>query len=245
MIAADLARALDAVAFARDALGFDPDAWQTGVLRWSGTRLLMNCARQTGKSTTAGVLALHEALYGPESLVLLVSPSLRQSSELFRKVTGLLGRLDVRPKLVEDNRLSLALESGARVVSLPSSEATVRGFSGVTLLIEDESARVSDDLFHATRPMLATSGGRHVLMSTPFGTRGHFFEAWEHGGPSWTRVEVPAAACSRIPAQFLAEERASMGTWWYAQEYECRFMQADIEAALSDDVVPLFGGALP
>lgn len=68
-----------------------------------------------------------------------------------------------------------------RIVSLPSSEATVRGFSGAALIVEDEASRVPYDLYCAMWPMLAISGGRLVLMSTPFGKRGHFFEEWTQG----------------------------------------------------------------
>src|SRR6266508_3512763 len=89
----DLAHALDPVRFAREMLVFEPDDWQRRALRWSGRQLLLNCARQSGKSVTAAVLALHRALYHPKSLVLLVSPSQRQSSELFRKVTDFLDAL--------------------------------------------------------------------------------------------------------------------------------------------------------
>lgn len=126
----DLRHALDPVSFARERLDFNPDVWQDRVLRWSGRRLLLNCCRQSGKSTTTAILALHRAFHYPGALVLLVSPSLRQSGELFRKVTDMLHRLDSKPKLSEDNRLSLTLANGARVVSLPSTEATIRGFSG-------------------------------------------------------------------------------------------------------------------
>src|SRR5580704_10470228 len=82
----DLRWGLDPVAFAIDALRIVPDPWQEGVLRSSSRRLLLNCSRQAGKSTIASVLALHRALFHANSLVLLLSPSLRQSSELFRKV---------------------------------------------------------------------------------------------------------------------------------------------------------------
>ena len=74
-IASDLALALDPVLFARQVLGFEPDDWQSDVLRWDGRRLMMNVSRQCGKSTTAAVKALHRAIYWPDSLVLLVSPS--------------------------------------------------------------------------------------------------------------------------------------------------------------------------
>lgn len=247
-VATDLALALDRVTFAREAFGFEPDGWQAKVLRWSGKRLLMCCARQTGKSTTAAVLALHEAIYRPGSLVLLVSPSLRQSSELFRKVTELLMRLEVGPKLTEDNKLSLAFESGSRVVSLPSSEATIRGFSGASLIVEDEASRVPDELYRAIRPMLATSGGRLVLMSTPWGRRGHFHEEWANGGPLWERVQVSAYECPRIATSFLEEERRSLGEVFFRSEYLCEFTESsgqlfayeDVVAALDENVQPLF-----
>jgi hypothetical protein len=248
MLARDLAMALDPVLFATAALDFFPDESQAKVLQWSGKRLLLNCSRQWGKSTTTSVLAVHQAVFRPDSLILLVSPSLRQSSELFRKVSGFMDRLPVKPERVEDNRLSLQLENGSRIVSLPSKEATVRGFSGAALIIEDEASRVDDLLYKTMRPMLAVSGGRLVLISTPFGKRGHFFEEWMHGGPGWERIEVKATDCPRIPKSFLEEERASLGEWWYRQEYQCEFVDSVdqvfsydlVMSAITPDVVPLF-----
>ncbi len=250
-LAKDLVRALDPVAFARESLGFAPDPWQADALRWTGRRLMLNCARQSGKSTIAAILALHRAIYCPGSLVLLVSPSLRQSGELFRKVTELLELLDEKPALTEDNKLSLRLTSGSRVVSLPAKEGTVRGFSGVDLIVEDEASRVSDDLYWALRPMLAVSRGRLILMSTPFGKRGHFFKEWTDGGGMWERVEVKATECPRISPEFLEEELASLGDWWYKQEYLCEFVESIdavfsfdyVMAAIATDVTPLFAGA--
>jgi len=246
MLARDLAMALDPVLFAGDALGFNPDPSQTQVLRWTGKRLLLNCSRQWGKSTTTSILAVHEAVFRPNSLILLVSPSLRQSSELFRKVSGFMERLPLKPERLEDNRLTLHLENGSRIVTLPSKEATVRGFSGATLIIEDEASRVDDLLYKSMRPMLAVSGGRLILMSTPHGRRGHFWEEWNSGGAVWERISVKATDCPRIPQSFLDEERASQGDWWYRQEYLCEFMDAAdhvfshqlVMDAISADVKP-------
>ena len=248
MLARDLAMALDPVLFAGDALGFNPDPSQTQVLRWTGKRLLLNCSRQWGKSTTTSILAVHEAVFRPNSLILLVSPSLRQSSELFRKVSGFMERLPLKPERLEDNRLTLHLENGSRIVTLPSKEATVRGFSGATLIIEDEASRVDDLLYKSMRPMLAVSGGRLILMSTPHGRRGHFWEEWNSGGAVWERISVKATDCPRIPQSFLDEERASQGEWWFRQEYLCEFMDSANQVfshqlvmdAISSDVKPLF-----
>ncbi len=244
----DLRHALDPAIFATEALGLDLDPWQAEVLRSSGKRDLLNCSRQAGKSTTAAVLGLHAALYRPNSLTLLVSPSLRQSSELFRKVTDLRGLLPAPPDLLEDNKLSMAIKSGGRVVSLPGSEATIRGFSGASLIVEDEAARVDDALYMAVRPMLATSNGRLILMSTPFGKRGHYWREWSDG-VAWNRTEIPATQVPRISKEFLEEERQAMGSFWYQQEYLCVFQQStdsffdheDIHAALSHALVSPFG----
>jgi len=236
----DLAAALDPVLFAAT-LGFTtPDPWQVTALRWTGRRAIWNIARQSGKSTVAALVGLHTAIYWPNSLILLISPSLRQSSELFRKVSDWRTAWPVAWDLPEDNRLSCRFENGSRIVSLPSSEATIRGFSGADLIIEDEAARVPDELYYAVRPMLAVSGGRLLLMSTPFGTRGHFHQEWTKGGPIWERVEIDATHNPRIAPEFLEEERASMGDWWYQQEYFGKFMDAQTAVFNYQDIENMF-----
>jgi hypothetical protein len=226
--------------------GMEPDPWQAHLLRAPWTRALLCCARQAGKSQVAGALALVEALVRPCSLVLLLSPTLRQSGELFRdKLLPLwrtLGRpLQTRPP----TQLSLELANGSRVVSLPSSEGGIRGFSGVRLLVIDEAARVPDDLYRAVRPMLAVSGGRLIAMSTPFGKRGFFFEEWT-SSRTWERVRITAEQCPRISPEFLREERQALGERWYAQEYCCSFEDTvaalfayeDLVAAIDPGVKP-------
>src|SRR3954447_11158508 len=250
-LALDLACALDPALFAECKLGFTPDAWQRVFLRSPAIRVLLNVSRQAGKSTSAAILALHEALYRSGSLILLVSPSLRQSGELFRKVGEFRARLDPPPALKLDTALSAVLANGSRIVSLPGDEGTVRGFSAPRLIIEDEASRVDDGLYRAVRPMLATSGGKLVLMSTPAGRVGHFWEEWSRGGDVWERVIIKAEQVPRIPPEFLAEERRALGSMWYLQEYGGEFLQAtnqifrpeDIARAISAEVQPLFAVA--
>lgn len=247
-LAADLAAALDPVALARR-MGIGPDPWQGAVLRSPARQLILNCSRQSGKSTVTACLAAHTALYEPGAPVLLLSPSLRQSSELFRKVKAGLRALGAAAvDLTTDNALSVELASGSRIVSLPGKEAGIRGFSGVRLLIVDEAARVADDLYYAIRPMLATSGGRIALLSTPFGKRGFFHQEWTDGGQDWARFMVTAEECPRIPPDWLAAERRRIPDWWYQQEYCCVFKETadqvfayeDVQAALADDLAPLW-----
>jgi len=233
-MASDLAIACDPVRLAERA-GLSPDPWQRDVLHSSASRILMNASRQSGKSTITSVLAVHTAMYDPGALVLLLSPSLRQSQELFRKCLDTYRAVDRPVPASAESALRLELENGSRIVSLPGREGAIRGYSAVRLLIVDEAARVEDSLYMSVRPMLAVSAGRLIGLSTPFGTRGWWYEAWR-GGEAWERYEVPAAMCPRIPASFLAEERRNMGEWWYTQEYECTFMDAQSQVFTREEV---------
>ncbi|HEY3230517.1 MAG TPA: terminase family protein [Roseiflexaceae bacterium] len=242
----DLQMSLDPARLFRVATGAAPDPWQAEALRSAAPRVLLNCSRQSGKSLVSAVCALHAALYQPSSLVLLLSPTLRQSQELFKKCIGAYRALAETAPTEAESALRLELENGSRIVSLPGTETTIRGYSGVALLIIDEAARVPDDLYFAVRPMLAVSGGRLLLLSTPFGQRGFFYEAWR-ADEAWERYEVPATMCPRISAAFLEEERRAIGAWWFDQEYLCQFRDtidqvfstADIEAAIDPTVAPL------
>jgi hypothetical protein len=203
-------------------LGLEPDPWQVEVLRGSQRRLLLNCCRQAGKSTTVALLALVEALSQPLTKVLLVSRSHRQSRELLRIVTDFhrrLGELLLARRTSEE----LVLRNLSRIVSVPCREETIRGYSRVSLLVIDEASRVPEDLYRAVRPMLAVSDGRLFCLSTPYGKRGFFYDAWTRGGDDWMRIEIPAAQIARIKPEFLEEERRALGEATFRQEYCCSF----------------------
>lgn len=237
----DLALALDPVLFA-EAAGIAADPWQRRLLRSTAPRILMNISRQAGKSTMGGVLALHTALYEPGALVLMVSPTQRQSGELFRKALAVYRALGRPVSAESESALQLELENGSRMVALPGKEGSIRSFSGVRLLLIDEASRVPDDLYYSIRPMLAVSGGRLVTLSTPFGNRGWWYAAWRDtaSASSWERYEVPAAECPRISAAFLAEEQRTLGEYWYRQEYGCEFLDAQTAAFGHDDIARMF-----
>jgi hypothetical protein len=229
--------------------GIVPDAWQADVLTSTSPRLLLNACRQSGKSTIVATVAVHTALAEPGALVLLVSPTLRQSGELFRKALAIYRALERPVPSESETALTLTLTNGSRLVSLPGKEGTVRGYSGVTLLAIDEASRVPDDLYVALRPMLAVSGGRLIALSTPWGRRGWFHREWSEG-EGWETYEIPATTCPRIPAAFLEEERLALGPLFFRSEYCCEFVEtedqlfayADIEAAFTDRVTPLWPG---
>ncbi len=224
------------------AQGLTPDPWQRSLLTGDDPYLLLNCSRQSGKSTTVAALALHQLLFHPGSLVLLVAPTERQSQELFRKVMYGYRKLGQPIASLVSNQLQLELANRSRLVALPGREDTIRSFSGVSLLILDEASRVPDDVYRAVRPMLAVSRGRLLALTTPFGQRGWFYREWIGTG-SWQRVHIPWTQCPRITSDFIDEECRALGQSWVDQEYAGIFttmegvVYPDFERALVD-VVP-------
>lgn len=224
-IAADLRLALDPVAYAQ-AVGIDPDPAQAAVLRSKAKRLLLCCTRQWGKSTTVSLRAAHRAIYRPGSLILCISPSDRQSAELFDKVADAVRKSPGSPKRTEDNKRSMRLDNGSRVVALPGSPDTIRGFSAPSMVLADEAAYCEDALFGAITPMLATvPDGELWLFSSPYGKRGAFFEAWSDDSDDWEKHAVRATECPRISADFLDRERRTVPDWLFRQEYMCEFVE--------------------
>lgn len=159
------------------AAGMEPDSHQQRVATTAGDQLVL-CHRQFGKSTIAGSIALEDASEEPGALVLLISRSMRQSGELFRKVKDFYNLTQPLP-LIQDSMTSLELSNHSRIISLPGSDNTIVGFSKVKRVILDEAARIPDMTYYALRPMLAMSGGSILALSTPYGRRGWFYEACE------------------------------------------------------------------
>lgn len=232
-----LARSLDPVAFARQFI--EPDDWQIDLLRSDSPQIILNNARQTGKSSIVAILALFHALNNDSSLVLIYSASLRQAQEVFKKVVDMYRELDRPLPSTTETSLTLQLHNKSRVVSLPSTEKTTRGFSSPSLILVDEASRVSDDIFYGSiSPMRAVSQpeSKIILLSTPAGRRGFFYKIWTDGGSSWKRITIKADQCPRISKEWLEEQRRALGERYYNQEF-CSSFEENDAALFSHDLI--------
>ncbi len=227
------------------AAGMVPDPWQRDLMR-SDEWAFALCSRQAGKTELGAALALHTAVAHPGSLSLITAPTDRQATEAFRRVATFYRA--AFGQAVGDDALTkrqLELASGSRVIALPGhDDANLRVFSGVKLLVVDEACRVKDGVIHGLLPMLATSNGRAVFLTTAWFRRGYFYENWTEGGDSFAKFEVTADQVSRISPEFLARERQAKPHFVFSQEYNCQwgadgdaaFEYAFIEAAMRADL---------
>jgi len=219
------------------------------------------CARQSGKSTIVAGKTLYKARFKARSLSLIASPSQEQSKELMKKIEGFL--VHDRDLVPQNNaQFEKVFPGGSRIVALPGTEKSVRGYSGPDTIIIDEAARVLDETYRAIRPMMVGADTEIIGLTTPHGTRGWFWNAWENSRTYrkilvraepeeryrryWSERGVSAYYSPRHDRQFLQEELEEIGEAAFRQEYCCEFVHegsslfGDIaDRLVSDDVNPL------
>jgi hypothetical protein len=245
-----LAYAFDPAVLAADA-DITLDDWQADFVRSDAPQTIMLIPRQHGKTEAAIVKALSVATTEPDSLVLIIAPAQRLSDEFVLRARRTYNKLKDAPPLVGDAARRIGFENGSRMLALPGDNDgdTLRGLANVRLAIVDETARCSDELIAALRPMLATnSRAQLVYLSTPAGKRGTYYETWTNNDPDWRRIHVKLGSCPRITDEFLARERKNLGESRFAEEYGCEFIDSDtaafntsiIESAFSTEVRALW-----
>jgi hypothetical protein len=234
----------DPVAFA-EFLGFTPDDWQEEILNSSAPRKLMLCGRQTGKTSVAALLAIHKALVMPNSTTLMVAPSERQAKLAFSRASAFYREAGAPVPLRSDRRTGMELANGSVIEALPALERTIRGFS-VDLLIIDEAAAVPDQDYFALLPSLIATRGEQLLLSTPRGKRGFFYDLWsspvsegdgEHNHvPRWFKKSVRSDEVDRIRPEDLELFKQAMPEEWFRQEFLCEFLDAEGSLFAVDDI---------
>lgn len=220
-------------------VGIMPDHWQADVLSSDHPRKILLCGRQTGKTSVAAILALHKALTQPGSTTLVVAPSERQAKLAFSRASAFYRRVGAPVGLSSDRRTGMEFNNGSVIEALPALERTIRGFS-TDLLIIDEAAAVEETDYFALLPSLIATRGEQLLLSTPRGKRGFFYDLWTSPDDEWFKRSVRSDEVERIRAEDLETFKRAMPEEWFRQEFLCEFLDAqgslfnvdDIEAAV-------------
>jgi hypothetical protein len=207
--------------WAASCLGFTPSTKQSEILDSTAQRLILCCCRQWGKSTVVSVKALHFALTHPETTVLVLSRSLPQSGLIVSKVFEFAALLDIPVRPVPHKPHSLRLPNRSRILSLPHSTVTTRGYTA-GIIIVDEAAVVHKNVLAAVLPAAARTGGKLWLLSTPNGQSGLYYDIWHKGGPEWLKIRSTADECPQISREFL-DEQQRLFPHTFRQEFYCEF----------------------
>lgn len=235
-------------AWAQTALDFRPDSRQAEIMSTTAKNVLVLGARQTGKSAAAAVRTLYEAVHNSNSTVLLAGPTCRQSGQIMAQARAFARRLGLALAAPPPGCDGFRLPNGASVISLPDNQSTVRGFSAPRLIIVDEAAFASASLIAALQPMLTVSNGRMMLLTTPNGDSGYFYEQWHAPGAHWHKITCRAAECPRISPAALKTMRRSLSPDDFRREFNCEFLAPSgqlisrelFRKCLRSDIKPMF-----
>lgn len=223
--------------------------YQQQILDTKGN-IALRSGRQIGKSTIISIKAAEYAANNPRKTILIIASVERQAKLLFEKTLAHL--LDNYKRLICTGKKRptmhiINLVNGSRIYCLPTgmSGYGIRGYT-VDMLIADEAAFIPEDVWQAVTPMLASTGGNIILLSTPFGKAGYFHSCFSN--PAYTAFHISSEDCPHIDKEFLKFERERMSRVSYAQEYLGEFvdeLMRFFSTALINGCMTLSGHAQP
>jgi len=215
----------DAVDFAVKVLGITPFDYQARLLLDDNKRIVACMGRQTGKTTTIAMKAIYFADTNPNVTVLITSPSLRQSMIMFDRIaTFVYSTPRLRNKIIRATRTLIHLENGSRIIALPCSENLLRGYTAQMVICDEASFMPEEVITQVIFPMLSTTDGYAIFLSTPWGKDHFFYRAFVN--PAYSVHKVKSSECPLIKPEFLEEMRQNMTREAYLMEYEAEFVEA-------------------
>lgn len=198
--------------------------FQEALLKDGGRkRRIVLKSRQLGITTVYALFAYVSAAYLGKK-VIIVSPSERQSNNFMDYVQAFYqaskGRFPTCDVLRCNNTI-LEFKDRGRVTSLPNSPNTIRGLTADIIIFDEMALFMHDtdrEIMEAVLPMLSR-GGQIIMISTPYGERGLFYEYCMKEAENVVRVHY-----SQCPGLDIESIRVSMDEVSFQQEYDCAFI---------------------
>ena len=191
----DMMYTLSPIRYARS-IGLDPYEWQHDVVTSENRFIAINGARRGGKSFIISFEPCHEARFNPGSVTLITAPTEAQAVEDMRFVRGFMARDPNYPEITRSSDRQIELCNGSRVIVMPATEVSARGYPNPNKLIVDEAAFIMKVIFEdCLIPMLnGNPTCRMLTISSPHGKSGDpgrfFYEIFQDS--NFDRFEIRA-----------------------------------------------------
>ena len=227
--------------------------YQDLVLNDPSKLILLCIARQTGKSTIAAIKSLHAAFFNHNFTVVIVSRTQPQSIELVGRIKEMMKSSELNWKAIfpngkESKQEILIKNKGnktfSRIISVPATDAA-RGYTA-DLSINDECAfwENGDYIFNQVcEPMTQFTKGTTMLLSTPNGKRGFFWNCYN--SPYYSCYQFDWRVCPINTEAEMLIKASTKTVSEFQSEYEARFTSAqnayfnpnDIRKCIDNDLV--------
>ncbi|HRY53008.1 MAG TPA: hypothetical protein P5142_00190 [Spirochaetia bacterium] len=171
--------------------------WQAAVLDDPSPFIVIDGARQGGKSTVVVKPAAHSAKYYPGSLTVIAAATESQAIEDMMKLKVFMGFDPEYPEIIRSSDSLILLSNDSRIIVVAATEKSARGFSqydqGPRLIIIDEASRIEEIVYtSAVLPMLTDNPEATLyVISTPHGRKGFFFDSMQDPSASRYHIRAP------------------------------------------------------
>lgn len=216
--------------------GFKPYRHQRDVIdlilkKGAGSITVVKSSRQKGKSMLLANLLLYFACNKPRTASFCVSPTLKQSRNLFGIITSAAPQGIIVKANAQD--LDMTLANGS-VISFRSAEQrdSLRGYTCSGILCVDECAFIPDETFYTVLPWCDVHKAPILLVSSPFVRNGFFWDYYNMGltntnnvsSVDWSDPKYKDDMDMILPPERLEQYRKALPSNQFRSEYLGEFL---------------------
>lgn len=210
--------------------GYVPRPDQREIFAAKERFLTVDAGRRWGKTTTGLNWAL-EGICAEGGPVWWIAPTYSQSRMVYRALlsAGRAGSGMAAIRSSSDTELRVEFVNGqALEFKTGENPDNLRG-AGIRRAVLDEAARIKRELWEEViRPAVSDTKGRVLFISTPKG-KNWFYELWTRGfdpeHPGYRSWRYPTSNNTKVPAEDIAQAKASLPADVFAQEYMAEFLE--------------------
>jgi len=224
------------------------DDWQKDYIfnTHPNENVFLLCGRQVGKTTAMSIRAVELCInhYKKGEFVLINSITEKQAYHMLAKALAYAQAKYSKFIMKGKDRPTMhriLFKNGTGILCYAAGE-TGEGLRGFTIkkLMPDEGARMSEEYFIATLPMLSVIDGSIDIASTPAGKlhkdgqEKYFYKCSKD--KKFKKFYVSAEDCPRHSKEFLEEQKERMTKLAYAQEFLAVFTD-ELKRLFEDDLI--------
>jgi len=215
---------------------FEPFKYEAELLNDSEKKLrVIRKSRQVGITTTIAHEVVWKGILFSNKLILIISPSDRQSQIVMTKIHAIIdSNEELKKEIIKRNLSEIIFSNNSKIFSLPNNPDRFRGFAATDIYLDEAAHFLNDEpVWAVIKPMLIATKGTLTIISTPFGKRGLFFEQYQYAvNQKGLDPEVkfydffPSTISPLINDVDLEKEKKNMTDLEFQQEYLGEFVEA-------------------
>ena len=208
--------------------------YQKEIIRtvYDSSEVVVECARQSGKTTALTVFILHYMIFNPDKTVAILANKEKTAKEILRRIKFAYQMLPkwLKHGVTKWNATEVMLENGSSIIAAATSNDNIRGFA-IDVCFIDEAAFIDNwETFYTSLYNTISSGRttKMVLVSTVNGLN-HFYEITSQARKGTNDFKLITVSWQDVPGRDEAWKRRTVrgmnnNMQMFAQEHENEYL---------------------